>query len=494
MRMTHHTAQRGATLIEALVAMAIMAFGMLAVVGVQGTLRINADISKQRGEATRLAEQNLEELRGFADDTAFDAIALTTAGEPATTSHDGDNTTFTIERQVTLAPDERSKMINAVVKWTDRTGEPRQVEMYDLLARVDPLLSGIVRAQRPLTPVGQHKRRHPTIPGRAKDLPGSGKSIFKPLESGSTAWVFNNATGAITQICTVASTDKTADLESMDGCGEELAIYGQLLAGEIRFNLRGNTKNLGTESVVKPVASGTVAWVINNSSKRIGRICTVSALTPTASLTEGAVSESALPSVCTSVSPVRIDLFAADDTTSAYELKAIDSENPDWVSIPATVELDESRTFSGIQDKTKMQCYSDAERNSKALTTSAPQRSIAYFCIIFPQSTEGWSARTKVVPLEFSDFAAKWKVEAAAGQYKVCRYTSASDGYTSNVDHPDVYGVESASCGGNCRKVTGNLVNQNFLVIDGTKSCPRDETAKPAEGDLVNSNTLQHQP
>jgi len=40
----------------------------------------------------------------------------------------------------------------------------------------------------------------------------------------------------------------------------------------------------------------------------------------------------------------------------------------------------------------------------------------------------------------------------------------------------------------------GNLTNQNFVVISARKHCPTDVPADPANGDLVNSNTLQHQP
>ena len=56
---------RGVSLIEAMVALAIMGFGMLAVVGVQATLRLNADIAKQRSEATRLAQEAMEDQRAF---------------------------------------------------------------------------------------------------------------------------------------------------------------------------------------------------------------------------------------------------------------------------------------------------------------------------------------------------------------------------------------------------------------------------------------------
>src|SRR4051794_6693571 len=56
---------RGVSLVEAMVALAVMAFGMLAVVGVQSTLRLNGDIAKQRSEATRLAQETLETYRSF---------------------------------------------------------------------------------------------------------------------------------------------------------------------------------------------------------------------------------------------------------------------------------------------------------------------------------------------------------------------------------------------------------------------------------------------
>ena len=57
--------QRGVSLIEALVALAIMAFGMLGIVGMQSSLRTNADISKQRSEAVRIAQEVIEQRRAF---------------------------------------------------------------------------------------------------------------------------------------------------------------------------------------------------------------------------------------------------------------------------------------------------------------------------------------------------------------------------------------------------------------------------------------------
>src|SRR5580765_7224250 len=73
--------QRGITLIEALIGFAVLALGMLAIARVQTHLRLNAELARDRSEAVRLAQEELESLRAFAVLTgptgtpSFDAIA-----------------------------------------------------------------------------------------------------------------------------------------------------------------------------------------------------------------------------------------------------------------------------------------------------------------------------------------------------------------------------------------------------------------------------------
>ena len=55
----------GVSLVEALVALAVLGFGMLAVVGAQGSLRLNSDVAKQRAEAVRIGQEALEDWRAF---------------------------------------------------------------------------------------------------------------------------------------------------------------------------------------------------------------------------------------------------------------------------------------------------------------------------------------------------------------------------------------------------------------------------------------------
>jgi hypothetical protein len=198
---------------------------------------------------------------------------------------------------------------------------------------------------------------------------------------------------------------------------------------------------------------------------------------------------------CTAVAPpISIDPFESTDAT--YSLVAADSEDPKWLSIPATVALDGSETFVGLSSAADMSCYSNAEAASTApLISATVQKSIEYFCMVKPTDiNDGWGAKTKVVAVPFSDGGATWVTGNVAGRYRVCRYTTANSGYTVNVNHPNIYGKESPSCGSTCPRVKGNLVNQNFLIIDGTKNCPTDVAADPSSGDTVNSNTLQHQP
>jgi hypothetical protein len=90
----------------------------------------------------------------------------------------------------------------------------------------------------------------------------------------------------------------------------------------------------------------------------------------------------------------------------------------------------------------------------------------------------------------------------SATDYRSCRYTTdlPSDAdpnaeFTLNADHPKTYCMEKPGtppagevCTG--KRVTGNLINQNFLVIRGNLSCPADDSSTP----LINGNTRPHQP
>lgn len=193
------TSQRGFTLIEALVALLIMAFCMLGLAGMQMAMSRNADLARQRSEATRLAQEKLEELRAFnsietgADKEAWDSLA--NGSDEITT---GSNVSFT--RQVTLGGSnaDAQRTIQVAVSWVDRSGETKNVTLNSYIAKTDPALSGALGF--PLPGNGNIKRpknRNLNIPIAATEL-GHG---FSAVPVSNFAVVFSNDSGYVVKRC-----------------------------------------------------------------------------------------------------------------------------------------------------------------------------------------------------------------------------------------------------------------------------------------------------
>ncbi len=212
---------RGVSLIEALVALAVMAFGMLGVVAMQSSMRQNSDIAKQRSEATRLAHQAIESRRTF-------TVMTNTAGrlawadliDQAPQTIVGTNASYV--RTVTI-PDlggGRSKNLIVDVQWVDRNGASQSVRLASSITGSLPELAvavGIPAWGGTLT--RQPRGRDAAIPPAAVDQ-GDGTSTFTP-PGASVFWVFNNATGFIEKSCTSPTT-----------C---TAVYLRLLAGFVNY-------------------------------------------------------------------------------------------------------------------------------------------------------------------------------------------------------------------------------------------------------------------
>jgi Tfp pilus assembly protein PilV len=244
-------APRGISLIEALVAMAVMAFGMIGVVGMQATLRGNADLSKQRTEAMRIAQERMEELRNF-------SVLSTTAGAKAfadkatvgATAVAGytTNTTYTVSATVTAAgaAPHQQKDLAVDVAWTDRAGTTQNVRLMSTMANIAPELgaSMVVSAQG-ASGVREPEGRRRGIPPQAKNF-GDGTSGFIPPQPTPTvAWVFNNVTGLIASVCTTSVADNASitSLADFTGCVTTQAY--QLISGFIRFSTAGAPTTAG---------------------------------------------------------------------------------------------------------------------------------------------------------------------------------------------------------------------------------------------------------
>ncbi|MBX3636661.1 MAG: prepilin-type N-terminal cleavage/methylation domain-containing protein, partial [Rubrivivax sp.] len=203
---------RGVSLVEALVALAVMAIGMLGLVGMQSTLRANSDAAKQRSEAVRLAQEAIEEWRAFAvltptaGVTAYADIVAGTTTDPTIA---GSNATYTRTRTVTTMPAPRAgKSLRVDVTWEDRAGEAQSVQLTTVIAGVAPELAASLSVPaRGEATGGSPGGRHRAIPPGAIALGGqlAGRSGLIPPGATGVAWVFDNVSALITICTTTAS-------------------------------------------------------------------------------------------------------------------------------------------------------------------------------------------------------------------------------------------------------------------------------------------------
>lgn len=429
--------QRGVTLIEALVALMVMSFGMVALAELMGNLRRSGDLGKQRSEAMRLAQAEMAELRSFSliekpDGSALrdyvkDVVSVDARPETPADS----NATYTVSRSVTtLNPDSeepRAKSIDVMVTWHDRStrqngdqpGAPQTVVLSSIVSRTDPAFAGALAIAPPPGGARQPAGRHPVIPTAAKDL-GNKTSVYRPSSLGSVVWVFNNATGVVVGKCAIpAGTAVTAltpaDVES---CNNN--TVGYLLSGIVRF------------SYTTP---------------------------PNPSLPEGLA--------------IKLGL---EFTGGPYQTPDLDSrgrpkKDANGNYIMKTVTATPPGNY---------ECFNDSIN-----PTSDTQPFVSYDCVVYLDTGKStWSGK-----LVLNGF----NIGTTEVDYRVCRYSADYNGNQSvyvgdslaydNQEHPAVY-VD----------VTGSLTRQNFLVIKGPSRCPTAPAVNPAAGIFADYSTQQLQP
>ena len=130
--------QRGVTLIESLVAFAVLGLGLVALLRAQPELRAHAELARQRSEAVRLAQQEIEGLRGFASLDELSALG----DHDRTVEPDGlGSPRYALERRVDAASWPRSRAIDVTVTWSDRRGEAQRLTLSTVIAAHEPALA-----------------------------------------------------------------------------------------------------------------------------------------------------------------------------------------------------------------------------------------------------------------------------------------------------------------------------------------------------------------
>lgn len=242
---------RGVSLVEAIVALAVMGFGMMGVVAMQVSMRLSSDVAKQRSEATRLAQEEMERLRTYtlvaaapgSGRLSWAEILSQPEADITPVAGTGRNTTFKRAVTVTDLGAGQTKMVNVAVRWKDRTDQWQSVQLTSTMTLVRPDLAATLG----MAPPGDARNqapfgRHAAIPPAAIDQ-GDGTSQFTPPGS-SGYWVFNNTTGMIEQVCVAPGNCTTA--------------YYQLVSGFVRFAL-GSDQPEPSDAEQPPSSAVTLA-------------------------------------------------------------------------------------------------------------------------------------------------------------------------------------------------------------------------------------------
>ena len=211
---------RGVSLIEALVALLVMAFGMLAVVGVQLSLRANADVSRQRAEALHIGEIEIEKWRGYTSlDAAEGQVAfaslVSSDGTVVTDSSVFGNAEYSLRRTVTDGTGSKTLVVD--VSWVDRSGTTQSVRFDTVIAQVVPGIGGTLSVPAYGTPTRQPLGRNIGIPASAQPIDGN-RSVVRPNSGGRSAlaWVFDNVSGVIVSQCQAPDSSLQASISSRD--------------------------------------------------------------------------------------------------------------------------------------------------------------------------------------------------------------------------------------------------------------------------------------
>ena len=145
--------QHGFSLLETLVAVVVIAVGLLAVASLQSNLVGKSADNKARAEAMAIAQARLDELRNYTnavdDETAFNTLFADTAGAYINSLNvPGINANFTRSEAVDAAG--TTKDIDVQVGWTDRRGVQQTVVLNTSLGWQSPRAVGdLARTNNP---------------------------------------------------------------------------------------------------------------------------------------------------------------------------------------------------------------------------------------------------------------------------------------------------------------------------------------------------------
>jgi hypothetical protein len=367
--------ERGVSLLESLIAFAVLALGTAAAAHLQSELRLAGDVARERSEAIRFGQAASEDMRSFAaldgapGQRSFTAIASGETSVAATASSPAAHADYLIERRIDEVAFGAGKTTRVGVRWIDRGGNEREIVLHSFIAAVAPAYAGSLALTTGAYPSAQRGafERAPTLPLTARRL-GDGRSAWKPSERGPIALVFDDRSGALVGRCDgVAATLATRDLSdaALAGC-----VSGRwlLVAGTIRFT---SATPPDPASAREPPLPTTVAITLRDGDYAAPPACFSEARKTVRYLVDGSL---------------RLDDVAVDATAAEAGVAA-------W------------------QD--------------------TGDRFLAWHCVVTPRADGRWSGHIVLS-------GDGWTIGAGAGERRVCRYLpGAADAIDANIAPSD---------------------------------------------------------
>lgn len=239
----HFKHEGGFTIVEALVALLIMTFGMLAISGMQMTLSHNSDTARHRTEATRLANQKMEELRSFTD-ISTGTITWNSLADGSDVISTNASYTRTWALGGTIS--DAFRPVSVAVAWIDRSGETNGITLNSVISKTDPSDVGFLGFPLPQnTYLKRVKNRSLDIPIPAISLTNySGYSGYN-LSGTNLSIVFNDTDGTVVKSCPSSLTAGS----SLSGCS---TITASIVAGYIHDTRVGNSYNYRSTVTYSP--------------------------------------------------------------------------------------------------------------------------------------------------------------------------------------------------------------------------------------------------
>jgi type IV pilus modification protein PilV len=215
---THSRSTRpsGFSLLEVLVAVVILSFGLLALSALQGSLFKNSSEAKAQSAGLALAQEKLEYLRGFQDMATYLAIDTSAAAESIPEGGVTYSRTWTVDRcalktatsvfdcdvantgaldSKTYTQNNEFKKITVNVTWSDAQGVGQRVSLEEAVAALDPsdsakigkLTTGTLPRGPQVRIYDPSKQQQGVIPIAISEGTDTAATNPKPLVNGSSA-------------------------------------------------------------------------------------------------------------------------------------------------------------------------------------------------------------------------------------------------------------------------------------------------------------------